>query len=187
MDLAADFVRAAAVASAVLGAIFISWGACFTFVVIFLIALVPRVMDLPRPVDLALGITWLVAAWANVAGWYEASAWVDIAIHFFTTGATAAAIYLLLVRIELVPPLQKRYVRRIALVLLTLALGLVVGVLWEFYEWVAYAAIADNLDPVGYSDTILDLLMDSLGSLLAGSAIALWASQGWGTRRLPLR
>jgi hypothetical protein len=54
-------------------------------------------------------------------------------------------------------------------------------VLWEFYEWVRYHGQGPPL--VGYNDTILDLLMGCIGSLVAGVGLAWWATAGWGTRR----
>jgi hypothetical protein len=123
----------------------------------------------------------LTAGWANAAHWYVTDLWVDIPIHGTTPGASAAAVYLLLVRVQLVPALQDRQVRRRALVLITFALGAALAVLWEFYEWVRYHGQGPPL--VGYNDTILDLLMGCIGSLVAGVGLAWWATAGWGTRR----
>lgn len=36
---------------------------------------------------------------------------------------------------------------------------------------------------MGYNDTILDLLMGCIGSLVAGAGLSWWATAGWGTRR----
>jgi hypothetical protein len=55
------------------------------------------------------------------------------------------------------------------------------AVLWEFYEWLRYHGQGPPL--VGYNDTILDLLMGCIGSLVAGAGLSWWATAGWGTRR----
>lgn len=180
-DWIADGLRGFALASIALASAFYSWEGAAMFVLVFCIALVPRIADLPRPVDLALALVWLLTGWSNVTGLWITTSWADFVTHGITPGATAAAIYLLLVRVQLVPPLQQRAVRRAALVLITVALGVTIGVLWEFYEWIRF----DESGPaVGYDDTIADLLMDSLGSLVAGLGLAVWAACGWGTRRL---
>jgi hypothetical protein len=55
-------------------------------------------------------------------------------------------------------------------------------VVWEFYEWLAEIVFNVHIG-VGYSDTIADLAMDTLGSLLAGLALVWWAAHGSGTYR----
>lgn len=185
VDRTADVLRALSVAGIPLGWILYSWSAALVFVVVSVVLVVPRIAALPRPVDLAVGVTWLLAGWTNAAGWYVSVDWIDIPIHVVTPGATAAAIYLLLVRVALVPPLQERQVRGPALVVLTFALGAALAVLWEFYEWLRYAG-PQGSPVVGYSDTIGDLLNGCIGSVVAGLGLAVWAWFGWGTRRIPL-
>lgn len=184
----ADLFRLFALASVAVGSIVYGWGAGVSFVIIFLITLIPRLVGQPRWVDVAVDVTWLTSVWVNVVGLYQTTSWLDYPIHFFTVGVNAGALYLLLILVSLVPPLQHRRVRSAALVLITLALGALVGVLWEFYEWVAYDPNAyPNREVVGYTDTIADLLMDTTGSLAMGIGLAVWAVAGWDTRRTPLR
>ena len=137
-DGVADALRVVAVLSIVVAGLLYSWTDALVFVVVAAVLWVPRIAALPRPVDVAIGITWLVAGWANAAHWYVTHPWVDIPIHGTTPGASAAAVYLLLVRVQLVPELGDRLVRRRALVLITFALSATLAVLWEFYEWVRY-------------------------------------------------
>ncbi|MDR7299886.1 hypothetical protein [Haloactinomyces albus] len=186
VDIIADLLRLVSLAGIPLAWVLYSWSSALVFVIVSVILIVPRATALPRPVDLAVAVTWLLAGWANVAGWYLLLDWIDIPIHIITPAATAAALYLLLVRVELVPPLQERQVRNPALILLTFALGAAIAVLWEFYEWLRYP------DPqgspfVGYADTIGDLFNGCIGSVVAGIGLAVWAWFGWGTRRIPLR
>jgi hypothetical protein len=183
-DLVTDLLRVVSLASIAVAGLLYSWSGVLVFVFVTAVLAVPRIAALPRPVDAAVGVTWLAAGWANAAGWYVSAPWVDIPIHATTPGATAGAVYLLLVRIDLVPPLQHRVVSRRALVLLTFAVGATIAVLWEFYEWLRYHGQGPPL--VGYGDTILDLLMGCLGSLVVGFGLAVWATAGWGTRRLPI-
>jgi hypothetical protein len=141
-----------------------------------LIVLVPRLAALPCPVDLAVGLTWTVAGWANVLSWYITHPWVDIPVHATTPGATAAAVYLLLARTGLAADLQDDDVRRSAVIVLTTSVGTTLAVWWEFYEWIVYR---DEGPPqVGYGDTLLDLLLGTLSSAVAGLGLALWSAAG---------
>jgi hypothetical protein len=107
--------------------------------------------------------------WANVLGWYGIHPWVDIPVHATTLGATAAAVYLLLARADLASDLQDDDIRRPAVVVLTTAVGTTLAVWWEFYEWIVYRH--DGPPQVGF----------------AGLGLALWATAGWGTARVPAR
>lgn len=66
--------------------------------------------------------------------------------------------------------------------IVTLALGLAAGSLWALYEWSAVRLLKADLI-VGYDDTIGDLTMDGLGSVLAGLALTAWAKRGNGVAR----
>lgn len=179
-DLVSDLLRVVALLSVGLATLLYGWGGLRVFVVVLLVVLVPRIAQLPRPVDLAVCLAWVLTGWSNVTGLWITTSWADVVTHGITPGASAAALYLLLVRVELLPPLQDRHIRRAAIVLLTVALGALIGVVWEFYEWIVYR---EPGPAVGYDDTILDLLMDLTGSLLAGAGLAVWASFGWQTQR----
>jgi hypothetical protein len=61
-------------------------------------------------------------------------------------------------------------------VLLTAMIGLALGVVWEFFEWFFLVVLNVHVG-VGYGDTIADLAMDILGSLIAGAALVAWTAQ----------
>jgi hypothetical protein len=102
-------------------------------------------------------------------------------MHCLATGAIAAAAYLMLAGTPLLPPLRDQ--RRSITVTLTLTIGLTIGVLWEFVEWFFLDVLSVQVG-VGYTDTIADLAMDTLGSLLAGVALVAWIAWA-GVDRLP--
>lgn len=152
VDRVADALRLVAALSIVVAGLLYGWSGALVFIVVSAVVWVPRIAALPRPVGLSIGITWLVAGWANATHLYVTDPWVDIPIHATTPGASAAAVYLLLVRVQLIPELTDRQVRRRALVLITFALGATIAVLWEFYEWLRYHGQGAPL--VGYNNTI---------------------------------
>jgi hypothetical protein len=185
VDLAADVLRLASVAGLGYAIATADLRALAVFAVVVVVAMVPRLAALPRPVDVAVGLTWTAAGWANVLGWYVTHPWVDVPVHATTPGATAAAVYLLLARVDLASDLGDDHIRLPAVVVLSTAVGTTLAVWWEFYEWIVYRD--DGPPQVGYHDTLLDLLLGTASSAVAGLGLVLWSAAGWGTARRPVR
>lgn len=171
----ADVLRAATLVAAVFTALSDQFEGAIRFGLVFLILLAPRLAGLPRPFDLAVCVLLPVATAASVFHWYRQITWLDWVLHCVCTGALAAMAYLLLLRTPLLPP--QRHQSRGAVVFLTTLVGLAVGVVWEFYEWFAEIVAGVRIG-VGYTDTIADLAMDTLGSLSAGVALMAWLANG---------
>ncbi|MFF5045007.1 hypothetical protein [Streptomyces nigra] len=123
---------------------------------------------------LCAALTW--AAWSSVFHWYRVTDWYDTAVHSVTPGAVAATLHLLLARWGLLPSPTDRGLRRASVPLITTALGATVACLWELYEWLA-TDVFDAKVLVGYEDTIADMAAGVAGSLVAGLALAWWASR----------
>ena len=179
----ADVVRVLTVALSV--AAYFLWGPseAFVFLAVFGLILVPRLAHLPRPFDAGFAVTLVIAALAGVVGWYRAVFWSDLLIHFVATGATAAMVHLLLAKHGLVSQLRDREDSHphVRIVVLTTSFGLSVGVLWEFFEWAANLMLPAV--HVGYGDTLLDLAVGLLGSVVAGLLLLAWARSGRGSQR----
>lgn len=150
----------------------------------FLLVLAARRLDLPRPLDLAVVAGLGLQAFGNALGLFEAHVHYDKLVHFVLPLAVAPTLYVLLIRLRLVPDLADKNLRSHpgGIVIVTLALGVTVGVVYELYEYLAVHVWGAGLH-VGYGDTIADLLDDSLGSLLGGFVLLVWATRGWGTTR----
>ncbi|MDQ4094204.1 MAG: hypothetical protein M3143_12650 [Actinomycetota bacterium] len=179
-----DLVRAAALASAV-GAFFLGLDGGLKFTLVFLALAMPRLVGgIPPPFDLAYCTTLLLATWSATAGWYRAVPWIDWPVHAVTTGSIAVMLYLLMARFGLLPGLQHRPLRGHpgSVLLLTVALGFAAGAMWELYEWLANNVLGASI-LVGYDDTIADLLMDGVGSLIAGLGLVTWAIRRFEQRR----
>ncbi len=157
----------------------------FRLFLTFLIVLVPRALDVPRPFDLAFVAAMWFQAWGNVFGAFDRVGGYDKLVHFALPCASSALLYLLLVRLRIVPELEseKGLRQRAGILLLTFALGFsFMGGLYELYEWFANHYLGAQLH-VGYADSIGDLTDDMLGALMGGALILAWDSYGWGTRR----
>ena len=113
-------------------------------------------------------LLFVAAALINALGyiltlWHEATMF-DEAVHAFTSFTLCAAVgWLLLSRTKLIAPEEK-----VRLALSVVAIGLVLGLLWEAFEWII-GIIG------GPRDTIMDLVMDVLGAVVAGLFCA-WAA-----------
>lgn len=61
-------------------------------------------------------------------------------------------------------------------------LGAPIAVLWVFCEWLRYHG--QRTPMIGYNDTIFDLLLGCVGSLVAGIGLACSATAKWDTPRI---
>ncbi|MCR2826878.1 DUF2238 domain-containing protein [Microbacterium sp. zg.Y909] len=133
--------------------------------------LVPRFVGVRSSFDIVYQVIVLAAAWSNVLDFYRTVDNWDLILHFSCTAVLAAMAYLVLVRFSITPdPRTEGFARRTAIVLVTV-LGLAASAVWEMIEWVGYAFITDEIF-VTYPDTIGDMAVGGLGSLVAGIVLA---------------
>ncbi len=114
---------------------------------------------LPDVIVVMLVLAAFLNAYGWVFNWFHAVVAYDELVHAYTTGAVVLALALLLWRREMFPA------RTGAFVLATAALGLALGVAWEIVEMIFI-----NLRPF---DTVVDLIMDTLGAA-AGGLFGAW-------------
>lgn len=118
-------------------------------------------------------IAWVLAGTAvlaNVAGYlydlYEKWWWFDRVLHGFTLFALTvwlALFYLL----DVIQP-QRRL--GLTTFLLIVAAGIAVGAVWEIAEW-TFDLMASSNAIKGKYDTVLDIIMDSIGAVFAAFAV----------------
>ena len=118
--------------------------------------------ELPR----LFTLLFLVAGLVNAAGYalqlWQSPVWFDETVHFYTSFAVMAGLgWLALARTRL-------FGRSVPFLLAVTGLGLLLGILWEVFEWVVGIIGARG-------DTIVDLVMDTLGAVAAGLFCA-WAA-----------
>jgi hypothetical protein len=151
------------------------------------LTLVARVVALPRIYDLAFTLGMLLQGYGEVLGAYDRWAWFDTVVHVTLPFLVAPVVYLGLARIEVVPDPHERTGRSrdAGITVVTFALGLAVGALWEMVEFVLDAFAGTQLQESN-TDTVRDLAADAVGALLGAGLLALWTRYSWGSvRRLP--
>ena len=109
----------------------------------------------------------VIAMLANIAGYvwnlYNQIRLFDEILHAFTTFALTLPIALLLYQVILIGA----HSRPILFILTVACLGLAIGAIWEIAEW-AYDQIVPGNVILGKNDTIIDLMVDTIGSIIAG-------------------
>jgi hypothetical protein len=107
--------------------------------------------------------TVVLHALASWLDWYELFPWFDILMHTLG-GAWVASIVLCVARVRNLPFFTSNRVW--IHILVTVALTALIGIWWEFFEYALFTVIAHVPQPPGlYEDTLLDLLMDTIGGL----------------------
>lgn len=168
-ELFADAMRVLGLLSGVVA--LIGWSAvdAAVFGLVLLGLVLPRFLGARPALDAAFALTLLVAGWSAVTDLYLVVRWWDLPVHFALNGLLAAVAYLLLIRLGYVPDPNAQRVPLAATVVLTVALGLAAGVLWEIGEWAGHTFIDETIF-VGYTDSIGDLAIGGAGALAAGLA-----------------
>jgi hypothetical protein len=147
-----------------------------------------RFLDLPRIFDLAFILAMTLAGWGEALRLYDRFGYYDVVVHFLVPLFGAPCVYIALARLDTLPdPADATGSRRhlAGIFVVTLALGLAIGAVWEVLEWTSDEVFGSNLS-LGEQDTIGDLVADSAGALCGGLLLLGWTVFGWGTvRRLP--
>jgi hypothetical protein len=170
----ADSVRVLGALSILVSAVWFGPVEVALFLLVLLGLLVPRVIALPVALDLALGVTLLAGGWFAVFDVFEAVGPLDLVVHLLANGLLAVTAYLLLVRLGALPDPTDATTptrHRTGMVVVTTALGALLGVLWELGEWAGHTYFDDGIN-VGYEDTLGDLVSGAVGSLLGGLLLA---------------
>ncbi len=117
----------------------------------------------PWLVDLMATLTCFTDTLGNRMDLYDSIRWFDDVMHFVNTGVLTAAFILLTL-----PPSQTRgrVLER------SLAFGVSAALAWEVAEYYAFLSTSGNVDR--YADTLGDLTLGSIGSVVAGLVVH-WA------------
>ena len=151
------------------------------------ITLAARLVNLPRVYDLCLTLAMALQGFGEVFGLYDRFLHFDDLVHFTLPMLTAPVVYIALARLDVVPdPRDETHLKHYTgIFVVTLALGIAIGALWEIVEWRSDAWFGTSLS-VNNDDTVGDLVRDSLGAFVGAALLVVWARLGWGSvRRIP--
>jgi hypothetical protein len=185
----ADVLRWALLVGTFAAALLGEFGYALRLGLTLLVTLVPRVMAVPRPFDFAFCLGMSFQAWGNVSAAFDNLHGYDKVVHFALPMAVAPLLYLVLIRLNVVPDLAEEtgLHQRAGIIILALCFGFTAGGLYEIYEWFD-VEVLNGAKHVSYGDTIGDLGDDALGAICGGVLLVIWDVYGWGTRRrLPAR
>jgi len=141
-----------------------------------LVILFARAISLPRFYDASVILVMFLLAWGSAVSWYGSWGYYDKLVHFLTPLLTTGMLYLLLVRLEVLPDFHalKQLHHRVGFFLTVLALGMAIGAGWEVIEW-SLDQLSDVGRVAGASDTATDLAADTLGSAGSALILVLWS------------
>jgi hypothetical protein len=149
--------------------------------------LVARAVNLPRLYDLGYCIAMIFTGWGEALNLYDALPWYDNVVHFVVPMLSAQVAYIALARVEVLPdPRDDTGLHRwVGIWIVTFALGVAIGGLWEILEWSSDNGLGSRLQ-LGNDDTVGDLIADSAGAAVGATLLVCWARFGWGSvRRIP--
>lgn len=150
------------------------------------VLLIARAISLPRFYDFSVIIVMVLLSWGSALGIYGSWGFYDNLVHFFVPLLTTGMIYLLLVRLDVLPELRelKGLSQQFGFFLTAMALGMAIGAGWEVVEWLLDQVT--NVGRVGSADdTATDLISDTLGSAGSALILVLWSLGGHSLRRRP--
>jgi len=154
------------------------------------VLLIARVVDLPRWFDFGLIVAITLIAWGTALGLYGDWDHYDKVVHGLSPIGYAPVLYIALVRLGVVPDperaIREQRVARISgIFIVTLAVGIAVGAVYESIEWMEDKfGILGGHFVKGLWDTETDLLCDISGSFVGAAFLTVWALRGWSSHRV---
>lgn len=145
-----------------------------------------RVISLPRFYDLSLIIVMFLLAWGEVLGLYDSWGSYDNVVHFTVPLLVTGMIYLLLVRLGVLPELRDltQLHQKFGFFLTALFLGMAIGAAWEITEWTLDSTTGSHL-VINARDTATDLIADTLGAAGSALILVLWSLGNHSLKRRP--
>jgi hypothetical protein len=160
------------------------WSIAFVSFATFALTLVPPIIasrwqvSLPRPFLLATTLFIVCSIFLGEAfDFYEQLPWWDVALHGFSAVGFGMMGFLFVFMLFegdkfAAPPSALAYI--------SFCVGMTVGGTWEIFEFAMDQIFGMNMQKSGLVDTMWDLIVDALGSLIASLA-GYFYLKGWRT------
>ncbi len=152
-----------------------------------LLAWAVRPVNLPRLYDLSVVVALILGAWGEALRLYDAFPAYDIVTHVLVPLLGAPVLYIALARLEVLPDpaSDTRLPHYVGIFVVTVALGIAIGAVWEIAEYASDRVVGSKLS-LGHRDTVGDLVADTAGAFVGGALLVAWTVFGWGSvRRIP--
>lgn len=180
-----DLLRAALLAGALLAALGGEWGDALRFASGFGASVLVRLAEAPRPFDAAFALGMSFAAWGAFFGAFASVPGYELVARALVSGAIAAMLYLLLVRLRAVPDLAGRtdIHERTGILLTVTSLGFGVAMLYEIGAWALDGPF--DAGATTFGGLIGHMAIGFGASAAAAAGLVVWDRAGWATRRVP--
>ena len=151
-----------------------------------IVLVIARAASLPRFYDFSLIVVMTLLSWGEVLGVYDSWRYYDNVVHTTVPLLLTGVVYVLLMRLDVVPELQdlERLAQRIGFFLTVLMMGMAIGAAWEIVEWVLDSTSGSHLI-ISTTDTATDLIWDTIGSAGSATILVLWSLGHHSLRRRP--
>jgi uncharacterized membrane protein YjdF len=151
-----------------------------------LVLVLARIASLPRFYDFSLLVVLTLVSWGEVLGVYDSWRYYDNVVHTTVPLLLTGVVYVLLMRLEVVPELRDltKSRHRIGFFLTVLMMGMAIGAAWEIVEWTLDSTTGSNL-ATSVTDTATDLIWDTIGAAGSATILVLWSLGNHSLRRRP--
>ncbi len=174
IELAVALVLQLGIAAIAIGALFErQWLLVFSGTVVLLLTFTPAMLErqlrVPLPVEFTLiTCVFLFASFAlgEVRDFYERIWWWDLVLHGLSAMITGLIGFLSLYVLYMT---QRIRVATIYVAILTFALAVAVGTIWEIFEFLADWFFGLNMQRSGLADTMTDLMINAAGAIVAAA------------------
>jgi uncharacterized membrane protein YjdF len=164
----------------------LSGGPVTVVVAASVVLLLARIVSLPRFYDFSLIVVMILLAWGEVLGVYDSLSFYDNIVHFSVPLLVTGMIYLLMVRLGVLPELSdlKQVHQKFGFFLTVLMMGMAIGAGWEIVEWTLDSTTGSHL-VISTTDTATDLIWDTMGATGSAIILVLWSLGGHSLKRRP--
>ena len=153
-----------------------------------LVILAGRLVSLPRFYDLSLIVALTITGWGSALHMYGQHGWYDDVVHGVMPALVTPIVYVLLVRLGVVPELRDltQLHHQLGFFLIAFSFGMMIAGGWEVIEWwldrwTGETRVKDAADTAG------DLTAGVFGSVGAGFLLIAWSQLGLPLRRVPAK